>query len=49
MKEMKHLGAYGLIVKDGKIALIRKSRGAYTGKLDVPGGTIEFVKDQKKH
>ena len=42
MKEMKHLGAYGLIVKDGKIALIRKSRGAYTGKLDVPGGTIEF-------
>ena len=42
MKEMKHLGAYGLIVVDGKIALIRKSRGAYTGKLDVPGGTIEF-------
>ena len=41
MKDMKHLGAYGLIVQDGKMALIRKSRGAYTGKLDVPGGTIE--------
>ena len=41
MKEMRHLGAYGLIINDGKIALIRKSRGAYTGKLDLPGGTIE--------
>ena len=39
-KEWRHLGAYGLIVQDGKMALIRKSRGAYTGKLDVPGGTI---------
>ncbi len=41
MKEHKHLGAYGLIIKDGKMALIRKARGAYKGKLDVPGGTIE--------
>ncbi len=40
-KEWRHLGAYGLIVQDGKMALIRKSRGAYKGKLDVPGGTIE--------
>lgn len=41
MKETRHLGAYGLIVHDGKIALIRKSRGAYTGKLDLPGGSFE--------
>lgn len=41
MEEMRHLGAYGLIIKDNQIALIRKSRGAYKGKLDVPGGTIE--------
>ena len=27
-KEWRHLGAYGLIVQDGKMALIRKSRGA---------------------
>lgn len=40
-KEWRHLGAYGLIVQNGKMALIRKSRGAYKGKLDVPGGTIE--------
>ena len=41
MEKMRHLGAYGLIIDDGKIALIRKSRGAYTGKLDLPGGSIE--------
>ena len=40
-KEWRHLGAYGLIVQDENMALIRKSRGAYKGKLDVPGGTIE--------
>lgn len=41
MKEMRHLGAYGLIINDGKIALVLKSRGAYTGKLDLPGGSFE--------
>lgn len=42
MKEYKQLGAYGLIVKDGKILLIKKANGPYKGKLDLPGGTIEF-------
>ena len=42
MKEFKQLGAYGLIVKDGKILLIRKFGGPYDGKLDLPGGTIAF-------
>lgn len=42
MKEYKQLGAYGLVVKDGKILLIKKSGGPYDGKLDLPGGTIEF-------
>ena len=41
MKEMRHLGAYGLVIKDNSIALIRKSRGAYKGKLDLPGGSFE--------
>ena len=41
MKDTRHLGVYGLIINEGKIALIRKSRGAYTGKLDLPGGSIE--------
>lgn len=41
MKQVRHLGVYGLIIKDGKIALVLKARGAYTGKLDLPGGSIE--------
>ena len=36
-----HVGAYGVIINDGKIALIRKARGGYKGKLDLPGGGIE--------
>lgn len=42
MKQFKHLGAYGLILKDDKIVLIKKVGGPYNGKLDLPGGTIEF-------
>ena len=42
MKEYKQLGAYGLILKEGKILLIQKNGGPYDGKLDLPGGTIEF-------
>ena len=42
MKEFKQLGAYGLLVRDGKILLIKKFGGPYDGKLDLPGGTIEF-------
>ena len=42
MKEYKQLGAYGLIIKDDKILLIQKFGGPYDGKLDLPGGTIEF-------
>ena len=42
MKEMKHLGAYGLIIKDNKVLFIKKFGGPYNGKLDLPGGTIEF-------
>ena len=42
MKEYKQLGAYGLVIYEGKILLIKKSGGPYDGKLDLPGGTIEF-------
>ncbi len=37
----RHLGVYGLVIKDDKIALVSKSRGAYTGLLDLPGGSFE--------
>lgn len=42
MKQIKHIGVYGLIIKYNKILLIKKNGGPYDGKLDLPGGTIEF-------
>ncbi len=41
MKETRHLGVYGIVIHDNKILLVKKSRGAYTGKYDLPGGSIE--------
>ena len=41
-KKYKQLGAYGLLISDDKILLIKKHGGPYDGKLDLPGGTIEF-------
>lgn len=45
MKEVKstHVGAYGFIIKNDKVALIKKARGGYTGLLDIPGGGIEHL------
>ena len=37
----RHLGVYGVCVHDGKILLIHKSRGPYTDRYDLPGGTVE--------
>lgn len=41
-KEFRQYGVYGIVMKDDKILLIKKSGGPYDGKLDLPGGTIEF-------
>ena len=42
MKEFKHIGSYGLILDNDNIVLIKKVGGPYNGKLDLPGGTIEW-------
>ena len=42
MKEHTHYGVYGIIIKDNKVVLINKVTGPYDGKLDLPGGRIEF-------
>ncbi len=42
MKEYKQLGAYGILIENNKILLIKKNSGPYHGLLDLPGGTIEF-------
>ncbi|MBQ9035350.1 MAG: AAA family ATPase [Alphaproteobacteria bacterium] len=36
-----HFGIYGSIIKNGKILLIKKARGPYTGLYDLPGGSPE--------
>lgn len=36
-----HFGVYGSIIKSGKILLIKKARGPYTGLYDLPGGSQE--------
>lgn len=41
MNETRHLGVYGVIIKNDEILLVKKARGAYTGKYDLPGGSIE--------
>lgn len=42
MKQFKHIGSYGLILYNDRIVLIKKVGGPYNGKLDLPGGTIEW-------
>ena len=37
-----HVGVYGVLIHEDKILLIKKSRGAYKGMYDLPGGRIEF-------
>lgn len=37
-----HVGVYGILIHENKILLIKKSRGAYKGMYDLPGGGIEF-------
>jgi len=41
-KETKmHLGIYGLYIKNDEVLVIKKARGPYKGKFDLPGGKIE--------
>lgn len=42
MNRKSHLGVYALINRNDNVALILKSRGAYAGSWDLPGGSIEF-------
>ncbi|MDR6549934.1 NUDIX hydrolase [Paenibacillus qinlingensis] len=37
----RHLGVNGICERHGKILVIHKSGGPYTGRFDLPGGTIE--------
>lgn len=37
----RHLGVYGVCVREGNILLIHKSKGPYMNRYDLPGGTVE--------
>ncbi|MBI5913191.1 NUDIX domain-containing protein [Candidatus Azambacteria bacterium] len=41
IEQKTHLGIYGVIQSDNNILLIKKSRGPYKGKFDLPGGKLE--------
>lgn len=39
----KHVGCYGIVFNnENQVLLIKKARGAYKNKLDLPGGGIEY-------
>ncbi|MCL4361056.1 NUDIX domain-containing protein [Candidatus Dependentiae bacterium] len=37
-----HFGIYAIILKNTSILLVKKRRGPYIGKLDLPGGKPEY-------
>lgn len=41
-QRVQHFGVYGLIMKDEKVLLVKKSKGLFKGLWDFPGGKIEF-------
>lgn len=38
-KKLLHKGIYGIILKENSLLAIKKGRGPYKDKLDLPGGT----------
>ena len=40
-----HFGVYARIVRDGRLLCVKKTRGPYTGLLDLPGGRPEFAEN----
>jgi ADP-ribose pyrophosphatase YjhB (NUDIX family) len=41
LKSFNHFGVYGVCERDGRLLVIHKGKGAYTGRLDLPGGRLE--------
>lgn len=42
MRKHTHIGVYGIAENCGRILLVKKQRGPYTGKWDLPGGGVEM-------
>ena len=41
-RKSPELGVYGVVMDEGKMLVVRQKSGPYAGKLDFPGGGIEF-------
>lgn len=41
MNPTRHFGVYAVWRQDGRVVLVRKTRGPYDGLLDLPGGSPE--------
>jgi 8-oxo-dGTP pyrophosphatase MutT (NUDIX family) len=41
-RKITRTGVYGVVMDEGKMLVVRQKRGPYAGKLDFPGGGIEF-------
>ncbi|MFD2614985.1 NUDIX hydrolase [Paenibacillus gansuensis] len=37
----RHLGVYGICLDEGKLLVVKKGRGPYIGRYDLPGGSVE--------
>lgn len=48
IKKYTHIGAYALIKKEENLLFIKKSRGPYKGKWDLPGGGFEFCESSEE-
>lgn len=47
-KNKIYIGVYGIYIKEGNILVIKKSRGPYLGKYDLPGGGLNFDETEEQ-
>lgn len=46
--EKLHLGVYGILLDKEKLLMVKKIRGPYSKKFDLPGGSIEHSESIKE-
>lgn len=44
-----YLGVYGVCIKDNRVLSIKKTRGPYKNRYDLPGGSQNIRRDLLKH
>ncbi|MFU2205868.1 hypothetical protein [Streptococcus pluranimalium] len=49
MTYLSHFGVYGICIKGGKLLCVRKNRGPYKNRYDLPGGSQESGESLLEH